>query len=219
MKKKVKLFSTIASLCLAVALMAFGVYAATNLSLKMTSKVSFSVSEVYAKVTVSTQINSETAETTVLENYTVADNSYSQSLDYFLSNVKDDTKQYKGTGDDAVAFDLGTLEFKNTGTTEQPKITYKVVVEIPTGVNATATIKATKNVSAENVSAAYTATGVETSTTATDHVTVTKTVGTTASGEVVTKLELTYVLTLTDSAKEVTSTAGPSFEVTIAKDN
>ena len=41
MKKKVKLITTIASLCLAVALMAFGVYAATSESLKVNSSVSF----------------------------------------------------------------------------------------------------------------------------------------------------------------------------------
>ena len=42
MKKKIKLFSTIASLCLAVALMAFGVWAATaTANFKTTSKVSF----------------------------------------------------------------------------------------------------------------------------------------------------------------------------------
>ena len=41
MKKKAKLFTTIASLCMAVALMAFGVYAATNQTLNVTSSVSF----------------------------------------------------------------------------------------------------------------------------------------------------------------------------------
>lgn len=42
MKKKIKLFSTIASLCLAVALMAFGVWAATNnVNFKVNSTVSF----------------------------------------------------------------------------------------------------------------------------------------------------------------------------------
>ena len=44
MKKKVKLFSTIASLCLAVALMAFGVWAATTASVGVTSSVTYTVS-------------------------------------------------------------------------------------------------------------------------------------------------------------------------------
>ena len=51
MKKKVKLFTTIASLCLAVALMAFGVYAATSVSFTISSKVSFTVSDVFVNVT------------------------------------------------------------------------------------------------------------------------------------------------------------------------
>ncbi len=51
MKKNFKLFSTIASLCLAVALMAFGVWAATSVSLGVTSKVSFTVSDVFVDIT------------------------------------------------------------------------------------------------------------------------------------------------------------------------
>ena len=46
MKKKIKIFSTIASLCLAVALMAFGVYAATSISFTTTSKVSFKATDI-----------------------------------------------------------------------------------------------------------------------------------------------------------------------------
>lgn len=43
MKKKVKLFSTIASLCLAVALMAFGVWAASSTNFGVSSKVIYTV--------------------------------------------------------------------------------------------------------------------------------------------------------------------------------
>ena len=45
MKKKAKLFTTIASLCMAVALMAFGVYAATTQTLGVSSQVNFSVGD------------------------------------------------------------------------------------------------------------------------------------------------------------------------------
>ena len=41
MKKKVKLFTTIASLCLAVALMAFGVYAATQVTFGVSGTIQF----------------------------------------------------------------------------------------------------------------------------------------------------------------------------------
>lgn len=42
--KKFKLFTTIASLCLAVALMAFGVYAATNATFGVSSNIKYTVS-------------------------------------------------------------------------------------------------------------------------------------------------------------------------------
>ena len=42
MKRKFKLFATVASLCLSVALMAFGVYAATSVEYKVSGTVSFS---------------------------------------------------------------------------------------------------------------------------------------------------------------------------------
>jgi hypothetical protein len=46
MKKKIKIFTTIASLCLAVALMAFGVYAANSISFQATSNVTFVATEI-----------------------------------------------------------------------------------------------------------------------------------------------------------------------------
>ena len=50
MKKKIKIFSTIASLCLAVALMAFGVYAATNVSYNVTSTITFDAADVFVTI-------------------------------------------------------------------------------------------------------------------------------------------------------------------------
>ena len=52
MKKRVKLLTTIASLCLAVALMAFGVYAATSATLTVSGTVNFTAAkDVYVKLT------------------------------------------------------------------------------------------------------------------------------------------------------------------------
>ena len=48
MKRKFKLFATVASLCLSVALMAFGVYAATTVTYTVSGSVSFSAN-VYCK--------------------------------------------------------------------------------------------------------------------------------------------------------------------------
>ena len=47
MKRKVKLFATIACLCLSLALMAFGVYAASTSTITVSSKVSFEAKDVY----------------------------------------------------------------------------------------------------------------------------------------------------------------------------
>ena len=54
MRKKIKLVMTIASLCLAFAIMAFGVYAATSATFTITSKVTYVCNDVFVNVTVKT---------------------------------------------------------------------------------------------------------------------------------------------------------------------
>ena len=77
--KKIKLFTTIASLCLAVALMAFGVYAATSASIGVTSSITFSADgQVGGTLTVKSYSVASVAESgeidlsqqTALENFT-----------------------------------------------------------------------------------------------------------------------------------------------------
>lgn len=51
MKKKAKILTTVASLCLAVALMAFGVYAMTQATMAVTAKVTFTVQDIFADIT------------------------------------------------------------------------------------------------------------------------------------------------------------------------
>ena len=72
MKKRFKLITTVASLCLAVALMAFGVYAASNSTLTVASKVSF---EAQVAVTWSVKVSGGTLEQdyTASKSYTVTD--------------------------------------------------------------------------------------------------------------------------------------------------
>ena len=66
MKKNFKLFSTIASLCLAVALMAFGVWAATQVDVSITGNVSFiATANVKAKVTFQDTLENATGITPV----------------------------------------------------------------------------------------------------------------------------------------------------------
>ena len=50
MKRKFKLFATVASLCLCLALMAFGVYAAGQVSYTTSGSVSFKIADVYVDV-------------------------------------------------------------------------------------------------------------------------------------------------------------------------
>ena len=54
MKRKFKLFATVASLCLSVALMAFGVYAATSVSYSVNGTVSYNMTDVLVTVTMQT---------------------------------------------------------------------------------------------------------------------------------------------------------------------
>ena len=51
MKRKFKLFATVASLCLSVALMAFGVYAAAQVTYNVKGTVSYTANNVLVKVT------------------------------------------------------------------------------------------------------------------------------------------------------------------------
>ena len=71
MKKKVKLFSTIASLCLAVALMAFGVWAASSANFGVSSTV---------KYTVTGQVNME---------YTIEVKYTATHVDFNSDNISD----------------------------------------------------------------------------------------------------------------------------------
>ena len=61
MKRKFKLFATVASLCLAVALMAFGVYAASKVDYNLNGSVTYEVKDVY--VTITTAVDYYTGST------------------------------------------------------------------------------------------------------------------------------------------------------------
>lgn len=76
MKRKAKIITTIASLCLAVALLAFGVYAATSATLTVASKVSFSVVDVFVDVTGNAYTGAAGTQTTPL-GATYSQSSYS----------------------------------------------------------------------------------------------------------------------------------------------
>lgn len=102
MKKNFKLFSTIASLCLAVALMAFGVWAATSVNVSITGNVTFTATaNVKAKVTFQDTLDNatgitpvETAETLyeTKADATDATATGSKALEDMTVEVKDSSK-------------------------------------------------------------------------------------------------------------------------------
>jgi hypothetical protein len=67
MKKRAKIITTIASLCLAVALMAFGVYAAQTASMGITSSVTFTAVDVKVQWTVGVTRGNGTTSTTLFD--------------------------------------------------------------------------------------------------------------------------------------------------------
>lgn len=90
MKRKFKLFATIASLCLCLALMAFGVYAASTVKYTASGSVSFTVSDVFVTMT-------SKLEATV---------SGKKSAD-----VDDSQKSYTGGEDEAAKVPSATTEY------------------------------------------------------------------------------------------------------------
>ena len=71
MKRKGKIITTIASLCLAVALMAFGVYAATTVTMGVTSKVCYVVKDVFVTVKGQVQRGKESTTSTAITGHTL----------------------------------------------------------------------------------------------------------------------------------------------------
>lgn len=128
MKKKIKLFSTIASLCLAVALMAFGVWAATNNPLfKVNSNVSFTAStDMFVSVSVSQKLAEE-------EEVVKTDKTYADGGSYGNYVYQEPTEMVFG----AIAFTTAkkTLVYTITITNYTAKAA-TVTVTLPTALNA-----------------------------------------------------------------------------------
>lgn len=119
MKKRFKIITTVASLCLAVALMAFGVYAAANSTFTVTSSVSFT-----SQVAVTWGLDTEggAAGNTHVTGYT-----------------KEITADKEATTDDAtgalITKTIGDLAF-GAATNEEKTITYTITAHNPSGSTA-----------------------------------------------------------------------------------
>ena len=140
MKKRVKLFTTIASLCLAVALMAFGVYAATQATFGITSNVSFTALNVTirfdAKVEFDTQYVNyiDTNATKDEEVYTPGTNANDWTSGVITPDAE--TAQYN--------WNLGNYAFKENAANKTVVYTFKITnkgtnpvkITVTTPVNA-----------------------------------------------------------------------------------
>ena len=129
--KKVKLFTTIASLCLAVALMALGVYAATQASFNVGGSISFSATDVTGSWTWKVEIDeSSTATAAFAEGVTT-----SGDFDDFIKDGEND----------------GPVDVTgiNVKVTAAGTVVLKITVSFTNTSSKTGTLTATK-VTAEN---------------------------------------------------------------------
>lgn len=158
MKRKFKLFATIASLCLCLALMAFGVYAASAVKYTASGSVSFEVSDVF--VTMASKLEATVNGTKAAD---VADSQKSYTGD--ATKVPSDTTEYskafeavafKKTGDNIVL----TVTITNDGAS---KVNVKFTVTKPADGTAGITSSVAYKKGAEEAS--YTEAGIELGTT------------------------------------------------------
>lgn len=133
MKRKFKLFATIASLCLCLALMAFGVYAASAVKYTASGSVSFEVSDVF--VTMQSTLKSTVGGQPATDIAKPAQKSYTGEGD--AAKVPSTTEayqdtfnvvQFKKTGDNIVL----TVTITNDGAS---KVNVKFTVTKPENVN------------------------------------------------------------------------------------
>lgn len=122
MKKKVKLFATIASLCLAVCLMAFGVWAASTATLGVSSSVSYTVS---GNVHVAFDVMVEYTSTENHVSYTAA--SGSTATAETGKNTWETITQTPSEGDKNSSLGLGTYQF-NVGAEKDDYVKYTIKV-------------------------------------------------------------------------------------------
>lgn len=114
MNKKFKLFSTLASLCLAVALMAFGVWAAaTSVDVKVTGSVSF---------TAGANVKAEVKFSDTIDNFTST--GFSATTDEVLYR----TKTAGDEGVEAKTKALGDLSFAVSDETANMVYTYTLTI-------------------------------------------------------------------------------------------
>ncbi len=201
MKKKVKLFSTIASLCLALALMVFGAYAASTATLSLTSSVSYTISgDVNVKFEVEVKYNTDYVTYTDTD----ADDSLTPTGETSEKTISWEATQATTANDINKSLNLGAFAFKNVENVQNKTIVYTVKITNLAKYEAEVTVTSAPTASSEGVVTI----AVNPSTALSKGK---ATIGT-ASGSNVFTYEVTY--TLADATKDfATSTFNPSFAV------
>ena len=134
MKRKFKLFATVASLCLSVALMAFGVYAASTVTYTVSGSVTYTMTDVLVKLTTKTEYVTD-------EHAGYADGAVTE-LTYANST---EVGSYTSYDDDELATVPGATDSQtqnvtvNFNTSTAWKITVTVATINPTGVEVAST--------------------------------------------------------------------------------
>lgn len=154
MKRKFKLFATIASLCLCLALMAFGVYAASAVKYTASGSVSFEVSDVF--VTMQSTLKSTVGGTPAADIAKTAQKSYTEDgvkVPSATTEYSDafDVVKFTKTGDNIIL----TVTITNDGAS---KVNVKFTVTKPESVDGiTSSVEYKKGVATTE----YTEAGIE----------------------------------------------------------
>ncbi len=127
MKRKFKLFATVTSLCLSVALMAFGVYAATSVSYSVNGTVSYNMTDVLVTITTTTEYVTDEHKGFSEGDVTELSYANSQQVDTYTSyNTGTNLPEGNGTHSTDADIDLNT--------SSAWKITIQVATINPNGV-------------------------------------------------------------------------------------
>lgn len=143
MKKNFKLFSTIASLCLAVALMAFGVWAATSVTFKTNSSVKFTATtDVFGTFHAEVKLN-DGAASDVIEYQKV--NAAGSDWVATANNKADKKDALLGDG-----AQLGAAELPLTAVNDMYTFTYSFTNAAPYAIKYTVTTAEFQNIKTAN---------------------------------------------------------------------
>lgn len=134
MKKKIKLFSTVATLCLTLALMAFGVFSALTVTYKTTGTISYEIADTYVEI--------ETRIYSTSKKFDDADTLKAKAQEFEASNFAaldalTATGIVEGEGESQVTHDFNKVQLKNLEQEEDYVVQASDYVDTYSSVTAT----------------------------------------------------------------------------------